>query len=120
MKPTRLIRLPILVVLAMVGALCAPKPAQAHIGFRFLVGPPVVVVPPVYDYYYPAPVYYSPPGYYDPPPVFYYPPPANAEGPAGYSCYAGPYVCPLEKLQPVGGYCACPAYGGRSAAGTVR
>ena len=113
MKATRFLRaLPILAGLAVVVAMFAPTPAQARIGIGFFVVPPVVVVPPVYDYYYPAPVYY-------PPPVYYYPPPVKTTMPVGYSCYAGPYICPLEKRLPVGGYCACPAYGG-SAAGTVR
>ncbi len=113
MKATGFIRaFPILAVLAFAVAVSAPKPAQARIGIGFFVAPPAVVVPPVYDDYYPAPVYYSPP-------VYYYPPLARVSVPVGYTCYAGPYVCPLEKRHPVGGYCACPAYGG-NVAGTVR
>jgi hypothetical protein len=114
MKATRFLRaLPILAVLGTAIAVSAPKPAQARIGIGFFVAPPVVVVPPVYDYYYPAPVYYAPP-------VYYYPPPGAAPVPAGYGCYAGLYVCPLETIHPVGGHRARPAYGGSSVAGTVR
>jgi len=114
MKLTKFLwSLPLLAALAIAGALFAARPAQAHVGIRFFVAPPVVVGPPVYDYYYPVPVYY-------PPPAYYYPPPANASVPAGYTCCAGPYVCPLDKIHPVGGPCACPAYGGTSVTGTVR
>jgi len=114
MKRARFLRaLPILAALAIAGALCAPRSAQAHVRIGFFVAPPVVVGPPAYDYYYPVPVYY-------PPPAYYYPPPANASVPAGYTCYAGPYVCPLDKIHPVNSHCACPAYGGASVIGTVR
>ncbi len=114
MKATRFIRaLPILAVLGIAIAVSAPKAAQARIGIGFFVAPPAVIVPPVYEFYYPAPVYYSPP-------VYDYPPPAKASVPVGYTCYAGAYVCPLENRHPVGGYCACPAYGGSNVAGTVR
>jgi len=102
--------LPIAAALAFAGALMAPKPAQAHIHFGVFFAPPVLVGPPLY--YYPAPVYY------DPPPVYVAPPPPPA-APAGFTCDATPYVCPLPHAYPVGGPCACPAYGG-SAAGTVR
>jgi len=113
MKLVRFCRaLSLLAALAIAGALAAPKPAQAHVHFGFFVGPSIIVGPPIYDYYDPAPVYYD----YDPPPAYYPATPA----PAGYTCYAGPYVCPLTQLHPVGGPCACPAYGGTSATGTVR
>jgi hypothetical protein len=113
MKLTRFIRaMPILSALAIAGAMVAPKPAEARIGVGVFVGPSVVVGPPVYGFYYPVPVYY-------PRPVYFYPP-VPAPAPAGYTCYAGPYVCPLDKANPVGGPCACPSYGGASVAGTVR
>jgi hypothetical protein len=108
-----------LCVAAVAGAaLLAPaKPAAAHghigviFGFSpFVFGPPVYYPPPVY-YYYP-PAYYAPPAYAAPAPA--------GAAPAGFTCYATPYVCPLNVQQPVGGPCACPAYGGGDIGGTVR
>eukprot|EP01037_Dinobryon_pediforme_P005336 gene5336-5389_t len=84
------------------GIIAAPHPAQAywrgHFGFYgpgIIVGPPVIYAPP-------PPVYYAPP-----PPVYY------APAPAGQTCYAGPYICPLDRPTPAGGGCSCPANNGR-------
>lgn len=59
-------------------------------------GPPVIYGPP-------------PPVYYAPPPVVYAPAP-----PAGQTCYAGAYVCPLDQPTPVNGGCSCPTNQGRA------
>lgn len=59
--------------------------------------------------------YYPPPVYYAPPPVVYAPPPVYYEAPAqsaAGSCYAGPYVCPLNFAVPAGAQCACPGHTG--------
>ena len=59
--------------------------------------------------------YYPPPVYYAPPPVVYAPPPVYYEAPAQVSngsCYAGPYVCPLNVAVPAGAQCACPGHSG--------
>ena len=71
------------------------------IGGPVFVGPPVVYPPVVY----PPPVYYPPP-----PPVWYTPPQAQAAPPAtptGQSCYAGPYVCPMDRPVASGSACYC-------------
>ena len=39
--------------------------------------------------------------------------------PAGQACYAGAYVCPLERPAPAGDACSCPARGGQRAWGRV-
>jgi len=75
----------------------------------FIGVPPVVFGPPVYAppprFYYPPPVYYPAPSYYVAP--------VARPAPPGFTCYAGPYVCPLEVIHPVNAPCSCPAYGGR-------
>ncbi len=43
-----------------------------------------------------------------------------APKPAEARIGVGVFVCPLDKANPVGRPCACPAYGGASVAGTVR
>jgi hypothetical protein len=70
--------------------------------------------------YYPPPAYYPPPpAYYPPPPVVYAPPqtyspppPPMASG-AGQACYAGPYVCPMDRPIETGGGCYCLGNGGQ-------
>ena len=55
--------------------------------------------------------YYPPPVYYAPPPVVYAAPPVYYEAPvqaSNGSCYAGPYVCPLNVAVPAGAQCSCP------------
>lgn len=71
-------------------------------------GPPPYYPPPVY--YAPPPVYYPPP-----PPVVYSPPQTYAPPPvaAGQSCYAGPYVCPMDRPVPSGASCYCLGNGGQ-------
>ncbi len=92
------------------GGLASAKPAQAHVFFGFGVGVPVV-----------APYYYRPhyerPYYYAPAPVYY--PPYNPI-PGGYSCYAGPYVCPLHYAHPINAPCSCPAENGGRVGGVTR
>jgi len=120
MRVSRLFKfLPVLAVLAMAGILAAPKPAQAHGRFGVVLGvPSVFIAPPFYYPAYPAPVYVAPPPVYYAP--AYVPPAYAAPAPAGFTCYATPYVCPLQVAHPVGGPCACPAYGGGAVSGTVR
>jgi hypothetical protein len=95
-------------------AALAPGPADA----RVFVGIGVGV--PFYGYgpgFYPAPYYYPPPVYYPPPPVYYTPPqvytPAPAAQPGGQTCYAGAYVCPMDRPVPTGASCYCPGNGGQ-------
>ncbi len=61
-----------------------------------------------------------------PPPVYYTPPPAqSAAAPAyspapsgeGQSCYAGPYVCPMDRPVASGGPCYCIGNGGQRVSG---
>lgn len=88
------------------GLALVPSTANAwwHGGFygpRFVFfGPPVIYAPP--------PVVYAPP------PVVYAPAPPPAYVPAGQTCYAGAYVCPLERATPVGAGCSCPTNTGRA------
>jgi hypothetical protein len=102
-----------LAVLLTLGAGALPTTAHAYWhGGVFFGFPPVVVGPPVY---YPPPVVYAaPPMVYAPPPVVYDPGP-----PAARSCYAGAYVCPLDRPTPPGGPCSCPTETGR-ASGNAR
>jgi hypothetical protein len=104
-------------VAVLAAALAVAPSASAHVRFGFFVGGPRVFVGPpvVYPPYFYEPYYDE--GYYAPP-VYAYPPPVGT--PAGFTCYAGRYVCPLEVQHPVGGDCACPAYGGGRVDGTVR
>jgi len=126
-RSRRLKCLPVLAATLALGVLAAPKPAHAWGRFGVFVGfPPVVVGGP---FYYPPPVYYPPPYYYAPyPPPPYYPPAAPPPGapaagqaaPAGFTCYAKPYICPLQEMHQVGEPCACEGLGGGSVAGTVQ
>jgi hypothetical protein len=100
----------ITVALALCAALVclASNPAHARvfvgIGIPFY-GPGFY--PPPY-YYPPPPVYYAPP-----PPVVYAPPQAYSPPQAsGQSCYAGPYVCPMDRPIATGGNCYCLGNGG--------
>jgi hypothetical protein len=98
---------------AMVGL--ASSSAQA----RVFVG---IGIPFYGPGFYPAPYYYPPPAYYPPPPVVYAPslPPQNySQMPAaepsggGQSCYAGPYVCPMDRPVSAGSSCYCLGNGGQ-------
>jgi hypothetical protein len=92
----------------------APATAQARvfigIGVPFFYGP-AYIPPPVY---YPPPYYYAPP-----PPVVYAPPrtytPSPASDPSGpgQTCYAGQYVCPMDRPVPSGYGCYCIGNGGQ-------
>ncbi len=111
-------------LLVLAGASLFPAGAQAwwrggvYFGF-----PPVVVAPPVPYHYAPPPVYYTPPPVYAAPPA--YSPPAYGGGPsyggqaysgqvpAGQACYAGPWVCPMERPSASGSSCYCIANGDR-------
>ncbi len=60
----------------------------------------------------PPPYYYgSPPPYYDPPPAYYGGPPTAT------ACFAGPYVCPLNRPAYPGQPCSCPTESGKAAWG---
>jgi hypothetical protein len=93
---------------AMIGL--ADRPAQA----RVFVG---IGIPFYGPGYYPGPYYYPPP-YYPPPPVVYAPPPPQTYSQApvpsggGQACYAGPYVCPMDRPVASGGSCYCLGNGG--------
>jgi len=109
MAMRKILRLfPFVAAAVVAGAILMPKPAQAwgRVGVFFGV-PPIVVAPPVYV---PPPIYYPPPAYY-PAPTYYAPVPARP-APPGFTCYAGPYVCPLAVAHPINGPCDCPSYGG--------
>lgn len=104
------------------GALLASIPvaqARVFVGFGFGFGFPAFG--PYYPYsYYPPPVVVAPPPVvYAPPPVAYgpYGPPV-AYAPPGYGvaprCFAGAYVCPLDRPGVVGGPCSCPTNTGRA------
>jgi hypothetical protein len=102
LKP-RVFLLPALALLALVAS--TPAHAWYHGGWGwrggiYIAPPPVFVGPPV--------VYASPPIVYAPPPPVYY------SAPAGQACYAGAYVCPLERATPVGAGCSCPTNTGRA------
>jgi hypothetical protein len=69
--------------------------------------------------YYYAPPYY-PPVYYSPPQTYYQPPPqgySQAQGGGGQSCYAGAYVCPMDRPVATGASCYCPGNSGQRVPG---
>jgi hypothetical protein len=68
-------------------------------------------------YYYPPPYYFPP--YYPPPPIVYAPPQAYSQGPggAGQSCYAGAYVCPMDRPVATGSGCYCLGNNGQRVGG---
>ena len=99
---------------AMAGLAGSSAQARVFIGVGIPLYGPGFYPPPVY--YPPPPVYYAPP-----PPVYYTPPqgntvtaPANA-GQVGaiQVCYAGAYVCPMDRPIAPGGSCYCPGNGGQ-------
>lgn len=103
-------RLCLLALLA--GAAASPSVAQARVFVGFGFGYPGFYTP----FYAPPPVYYAPPVFYPPPPpVVYAPEPYTAPSfPATPArCYAGAYVCPLDRAGPVGAPCSCPGDRGR-------
>jgi len=89
----------------MLGLAASPAQARVFIG----IGVPFFG-PGYYPGYYPAPYYYPPPVYYAPPPVAYSPPAQNySQAPTGggQACYAGPYVCPMDRPVASGASCYC-------------
>jgi hypothetical protein len=62
-----------------------------------------------YPYSYPYPFLYGYPygGYSSAPVPGTYAPGPQAAAPAGQSCYAGAYVCPMERPVPSGSACYC-------------
>ena len=68
-----------------------------------------------------APYYYAPPYfYYSPPQTYYQPPPqgySQAQGGGGQSCYAGAYVCPMDRPVATGANCYCPGNNGQRVPG---
>lgn len=110
-------RLPIprrfLTIAVAAGALLAAAPtAQARVFFGVGFGFPLFA--PAYPFYAPPPVVYAPPPVvYAPPPPVYARPPVSAAGPEG-RCFAGAYVCPLDRPVPVGAPCSCPTNFGRA------
>ena len=100
----------LVVCAALVGLASKPADARVFVGIGIpFYGPGFY--PPPYYYPPPPPVYYAPP-----PPVVYAPPQAYSPPPqppgAGQSCYAGPYVCPMDRPIATGGNCYCPGNGG--------
>ena len=62
----------------------------------------------------PPTFYYSPPQtYYQPPPQGY----SQAQGGGGQSCYAGAYVCPMDRPVATGANCYCPGNNGQRVPG---
>lgn len=91
-------------------AFTGPSTAQARVfvgfGMPLYFGPLVYAPPPVY---YPPPTYYAPP-----PPVVYAPPSAYApQYQSGQSCYAGAYVCPMDRPVTPDSGCYCTVNGAR-------
>jgi hypothetical protein len=103
------------VIVLAAGALLALPPSVAQARVFFGVGFGFPLYAPFYPYYGPR-VVYAPPYYY-PPPVVYAAPPTYAAVPAG-RCFAGAYVCPLDRPGPVGAPCSCPTNTGRTAGRT--
>jgi len=103
-----------LALLAAAAAMLLPAAAQAYWrGGVFFAVPPFYVAPPP-AYYYPPPAYYYPPAYAAPSPAYAAPADTGSGPPApGGACYAGQWVCPLDRATPSGDSCSCPASGGR-------
>ena len=100
---------------AMVGLTGNPAHARVFIGLGVPFYGPGYYPPPVY--YPPPPVYYAPPPVYyaPPPPTIYAQPPQNysqAPGGPGQTCYAGPYVCAMDRPTATGASCYCIGGGG--------
>ncbi len=100
------------IAVAACALLAVPLTAQARVFFGVGFGFPLFA--PVYPFYAPPPVVFAPPPIvYAPPPVVFSPPAAYAAGPGG-RCFAGAYVCPLDRPVPVGAPCSCPTNFGRA------
>jgi hypothetical protein len=103
----------IAVCAAFVGLVAGPASARVFVGIGIPFYGPGFYGPG----YYPGPYYYPPPpAYYPPPPpVVYAPPQAYSQSPggAGQMCYAGAYVCPMDRPVPAGDGCYCLGNGGQ-------
>lgn len=107
-------------VLAVGASLVLAPAAQARVflGVGFGFGFPVFG--PYYPFYAPPVVVAPPPVVYAQPPLAYgygprvtypYTPPGHAAAPR---CFAGAYICPLDRPGVVGGPCSCPTNTGRA------
>jgi len=121
LKPRSRVLLTLAGLATFAAGLLAPVPAKAwwHGGFAVGVVPFPFFVPPVVV---------GPPVFYGPPPVYYGPPPAAAAQSPAYAqggassvqaCYAGVYVCPLNRPVAPGASCSCPANDGGRVTGNV-
>lgn len=70
---------------------------------------------PFYPAYSPAFIYASPPVIYASPPSVVYAPPATYNATSSGRCFAGAYVCPLDRPGPIGAPCSCPTNTTRAA-----
>ena len=107
--------------LLALGASLVPVPAaqaRVFLGVGFGFGFPVFG--PYYPFYAPPVVVAPPPVVYARPPAAYgygttvpyaYTPPGHAAAPR---CFAGAYICPLDRPGVVGGPCSCPTDTGRA------
>jgi hypothetical protein len=93
----------------MAGLASGPAQARVFVGIGIPFYGPGFYPPPIY--YPPPPVYYAPPAVYAPPPPAYSQAPAPTSG--GQACYAGPYVCPMDRPVASGSNCYCPGNGGQ-------
>jgi hypothetical protein len=113
MTAARAVRYSIALLVVAVATLL-PVGAQAYWrGGVFFSFPPVYLPPPPVYYYPPPPAYVVPPPYVAPP-TTYQVPTYNGPPAAAAACYAGPWVCPLDRPTPVGNSCYCIANGGRT------
>ncbi len=104
------------------GLAASPAAARVFVGIGIPFGgfyPAPYYYPPPPVYYPPPPVVYAPPQTYAPPPQSYAPPPPQVAGSdgggdgGGQACYAGPYVCPMDRPVATGGNCYCLGNGGQ-------
>jgi hypothetical protein len=95
---------------AFFGLAARPASARVFVGIGIPFYGPGFYGPGFYPgpYYYPPPAY-APPPVYAPPPQAYAPPP----GGPGQQCYAGAYVCPMDRPVAAGGGCYCLGNGGQ-------
>nr|MCV4207259.1 hypothetical protein [Roseomonas sp. SXEYE001] len=113
----------VLATALMASPLLLSGPAEARGGVSFGIGIGVPIYPaypvyPAYPYAYPVPP--PPPPYYIPPYPAYAPPPAYpVPRPPGQTCYAGAFICPLDRNLSAGDACGCPAPNGQRAWGRV-
>jgi hypothetical protein len=109
MLATRRMTVAIVLFAAGLGVAASPADARVFVG----IGIPFPGFYPAPYYYPPPPVYYPPPVVYAPPQVYAPPPPAAVATGSGQSCYAGPYVCPMDRPVATGAGCYCPGNDGQ-------